>query len=218
VIEDRNGDQILIGQKKGEDEPFAGDIRRLSWDAEQNELENRGAYEPAAGIYSLYQFVLQPQAVEHVLILEPSNDMAAYYAPSEELKDISDKNYGRFDLTPYPVLTDKATFTQAAEENSQTVFAPRRFVLKNAFDAQAFVINKQRQTYSGLDRVKHLMGGRNAQDSLVGLKWNGQSIQQTWESRKISKDIYDFGFCSFQGEDKLYVLVRDKQGFSLQSM
>jgi hypothetical protein len=218
VIEDRNGEQVLIGQKKGESEPYAGDICRFTWDAESQELVNRGLYEPAANIYALYQFAFQPQASDHVLILEPSNDVAVYFVPTEELNDISDKNYGQFHLTSYPVLRDKAKFTQAMEENSRLVFAPRRLVLKNAFDGQAFVINKQRQTRAGLNRIKDLMGDRNAQDSLVGLKWNGQNIQETWESKKISKDIYDFGFCTFQGEDRVFVLVRDKQGFSLQTL
>jgi hypothetical protein len=218
VIEESNGNQILIGQKKGESEPYVGDIFRFTWDAKNQKLVNRGLYEPAAEIYSLYQFVFQPHAPDHVLILEPTNDVAAYFTPKEELRDISDKNFGRFRFMPYPVLKDKATFIQTTEENSRTVFAPRRFALKNAFDTQAFVINKQRQNHSGLNRIKDFMGGRNAQDSLVGLKWNGQNIQETWESKKISKDIYDFGFCTSQGEDRVFVLVRDTQGFSLQTL
>jgi hypothetical protein len=218
VIEDRNGQQILIGQKKGESEPYVGDICHFTWDAESRKLVNLGLYEPAADIYSLYQFAFQPHSPDHILILEPSNDVAVYYAPRKELRDISDKNYGRFHLIPYPVLKDKTPFIQSTEENSRTAFAPRRFMLKSSFDAQVFVINKQRHSYSGLNKVKDLMGGSNAEDKLGGLKWNGQNIQETWESEKISKDIYDFGFCTFRGENRVFVLVRDNLGFCLQSI
>lgn len=218
VIEDRAGHKVLIGQKKGQYDPYTGKIYRLTWDNMQ-EVFMTEPYPPAANIYSLYQFNLISDDLKRVMILEPYNQVSVYYTPTEEMEFLANKAYGDFETIPFCQELEKPKYLGGFNEKKtyKKVYASRRFVLKHEYDQQSFLINKERQSGEVLEKIqKFIQGNKNAEDNLVGLKWNGQYVQETWRSESLAKDILDFSFYDHPEEDKLYVLVRDMQGFAVQ--
>ncbi len=218
VIPDVSGKPVLLGQKKGEYEPYAGNIFEVHVkDSNDISVEK---YPPASGIYSLYQFSFIPEFSDNIMILEASGYINVYDRATEKVAGTTDNRYGRFNIVSYPIRTegiefiggfdDKKTFTEQA--------ASRRFLLKQNYDSQIFTINKQRETNWNVHRMKNLFSEQKAEDSLAAVKWTGQYVRQTWESETLSKDILDFCFVPGTKQDAIFVLVKDARGFALQKI
>ena len=217
VISDPRGNPVLIGQAKGEYEPFAGDILKIDLAADGS--LSAAIYEPAQGVHSVYQFNLLPGYTEHIMILEPSSHISVYRAETEKLLANTDQNYGSYETVSYPITLEKPEFRGGFDKKtSADCFAPRRFSLKPAYDDQVFTINKQRETDWNLKKLKNLISSEKARDSLAAVKWTGQAIRQTYESKSMAKDILDFSFMHGKGKDGIFVLVKDAQGFALLRM
>ncbi len=218
VIPDSAGKPVLLGQKKGEYEPYSGDIFEIRL-KEGGDISAE-AYAPASGIYSVYQFSFIPESPDKIMILEPSNLITVYHGDTKKVVAVSDTGFGRFNIVSYPIkleelefiggFNDKKTFTEQP--------APRRFLLKSNYDSQIFTINKQRETDWSIKQLKNIISEQKARDNLVAVKWTGQDIRQTWESEKLSKDILDFSFMPGKNRDVIFVLIRDSQGFALQKI
>ncbi|MBC2715286.1 MAG: hypothetical protein HF978_08265 [Desulfobacteraceae bacterium] len=218
VIGDSAGKPILLGQKKGEYEPYSGDIFEIC-------LKSGGdisteVYGPASGIYSVYQFSFIPEFVDNIMILEPSDLITVYHGDTKKIAAVTDTSFGRFNIVPYPIRREELEFIGGFNDKKTFAeqFAPRRFLLKQNYDSQIFTINKQRKTYWNMNRLKNIFSNQKAQDNLVAVKWTGQHIRQTWESEKLSKDILDFSFMPGENRDVIFVLIRDAQGFALQKI
>ncbi len=218
VIEDRHGNKVLLGQKRGNFKPFSGDIIRFVW--KDNHLFSTGPYAPAKRVYSIYQFNLLPYETQKIAILETTGHVSVYFAPTEKLEFITDKSYGEYTVVPVKVRLREPQFIKGGFEKTtfEVYYLERRFCLKREYDDQMFLINKQRKISSGLEKLKNRFLEQDRQDSIVALKWDGKILQQTWESKKILKDILDFGFLRENGEDKLFVLVMDSQGCAIEEL
>ena len=213
VIEDRSGNKVLLAQKKGETDPYTGDIFRLTWDRDTHNL-NIKPYGPAKDVYSIYQFNLIPGDKDHIIILEPTNFLSVYYVPTEKVVAISDRSYGNFKITPFRVRLKEPKFLGGfSKQTSKDYYAPRRFVLKHEYANQSFLIDKQRSSSFDITKIKQAILNENAEDSLVGVKWNGQEVIETWRSRPMAKDILDFTF--IPKTNKILLLVRDRLGCAL---
>jgi hypothetical protein len=53
-------------------------------------------------------------------------------------------------------------------------------------------------------------------DQLAGVKWSGQQIVETWQSKEISKSILDFTFT--QDSDRIMVLYEEGKGCALEAL
>ena len=214
VIQDRSGERVLLAQKKGINDPFAGDIHRMTLN--RNKEVSTSPYPQASDVYSLYQFNLVPGFPDKVMIKEPSNQIRVYHAPAEKVIGGMDMGLGNFNVLPYPVELQEPEFGDDFEKiASRDCFAPRRFSLQTGYANQVFTINAQRKSNWDLNRLQDLITGQQSKDSLLALKWSSDRIKRTWESQKIDKDILDFAFLHGKKQDQIYVLVRDGQGFAL---
>jgi len=217
VISDREGNAVLLGQAKGTYEPFTGAILKIDLAADGNLLTSM--YAPAKGVYSLYQFNLLPGHPANMMILEPANHISVYHAETEKIAAITDQNYGSYETVAYPIILEKPEFRGGFDKKtSADCFAPRRFCLKPQYDDQIFTINKQREMNWGLGKLKNLISSEKARDSLAAVKWTGQAIRQTYESKSMAKDILDFSFMPGADKDAIFILVKDAQGFALLRM
>ena len=217
VIENRSGEEVLLAQKKGNHDPFTGKIYKLQLG--QNAEINRTAYPQAKDIYSIYQFNLAPQAQDTVMILEPSNIVTAYHSTTEKIRDRTDRNLGEFNILPYPIKLERTKVKDDFEKvKSRDYYAPRRFCLKTAYGDQMFTINAQRKSKWNLDKLKDFVLNTRQKDSLLAFEWAGESIQNTWESEELNKDILDFAFLPGKKQDRIFLLLRDSRGFALQSV
>jgi hypothetical protein len=53
-------------------------------------------------------------------------------------------------------------------------------------------------------------------DQVVGVKWAGQQIAETWQSKKLSKNILDFTFT--QDSNRILVLYEEEKGCALEAL
>jgi len=219
VIRDRHGRAVALAQSQGAYEPYAGSIRLLRWNSNDKTVELGGPYRPARGIYSIYQFNLVPEDPQRVMILEPNNNLNGYFAPEETLEATGIRNYGDFHELAYPIKLEKAEVLGGFDTKTfREIYAPRRFELRPAFDGQSFIIYKERTGSGGgmlQSAVKKVLSSKGV-DQVVGVKWSGQQIVETWKSKELSKNILDFTFS--QDSDRILVLYEEEKGCALEAL
>jgi len=217
VIEDRSGNKVALAQSKGQKELYKGEILQLVWDSNANSIREAGEYSPAHDVYSIYQFNLIPEDPDRIMILEPSNELQVYYTPTEAPEVISDKNYGFYAEIPFIAAPKQERYIGGfTKQQYRTVYAPRRFVLKNGYDGQMFLIDKGTSQISVTSPIGTLLQTSKGEDSLVGVKWISGQIRETWRSESIAKRIIDFGFVKLPQGDKIVLLLKDKRGYSIE--
>jgi len=218
VIRDRHGRAVALAQSRGDYEPYADPIRLLRWNSTHKTVELGGPYKPARGVYSIYQFNLVPEDPQRVMILEPNNNLNGYFAPEETLEATGIRNYGDFHELAYPIKLEKAEIIGGFDTKTfREVYALRRFELRPAFDGQSFIIYKERTGRGGLlkSAVNKVLSSKGV-DQVVGVKWAGQQIVETWKSKELSKNILDFTFS--QDSDRILVLYEEEKGCALEAL
>jgi hypothetical protein len=211
AIEDREGRKIVIGQSKGTYDPYEGPIFTMQYHSADSTFQPEAPYPPADEIYSVYQFNLHPADASRVLIIEPTDYIYGYYTPTESVEAEAPRNYGKYNEIGYPQRLEKERYNRGEFDigTSATVYAPRRFILKNVYDQQCFLIKKHRKAEDNLGiSLKNLLGQTRNEDSLVAVVWRNKNIEETWESERIGKDILDFGFL----DEQIYILSRNSMG------
>ena len=219
VIRDRHGLAVALAQSQGDYEPYTGPIRLLRWNSTDKRVELGGPYKPARGIYSIYQFNLMPEDPQRVMILEPNNNLNGYFAPEETLEATGIRNYGDFHELAYPIKLEKAEIIGGFDtKTSREIYTLRRFELRPAFDGQGFIIYKERTGTGGMlkSAVKKVWRGSHGVDQVVGVKWAGEQIVETWKSKELSKNILDFTFT--QDSDRILVLYEEEKGCALEAL
>ncbi|BBO83270.1 hypothetical protein DSCO28_38360 [Desulfosarcina ovata subsp. sediminis] len=208
VIFNRTGHRVALAQKEGEYIQYMGPVSQITWDAESKQLKIMERYRPAAGVYSIYQFNLLPNDSDRLIILEKGNDLHGYFTPEEKVDASSHRNYGDFKETGYPLKLEKDQYLGGFSEKKtfQTVYAPRRFESSPPFDEQCFLIYKERNTTI----LKKILGANRGTDQIVGVKWYGNRLVETWQSRKFACNVLDFTF--LLNPKRIMVLYRDNDG------
>ena len=218
VIRDGQGRTVALTQSRGDYEQYAGPISLLKWNSSNKKVEMGEPYRPARGIYAIYQFNLVPEDPQRVMILEPNNALNGYFSPEEILEATGTRNYGDFHKLAYPIKLEKAEIIGGFDTKTfREVYAPRRFELRPAFDGQSFIIHKERTGSGGMlqSAVSKVWSSRGV-DQVVGVKWAGQQIVETWQSKELSKNILDFTFT--QDSDRILVLYEEEKGCALEAL
>ena len=214
VISNRAEQRVALAQKKGEFTQYGGAICRITWNANSGQPEISGKYEPAAGVYSIYQFNLLPDDARRIIVLEQNNDLHGYFVPEERVEASGPRNYGEFKEAGYPLKLEQDQYMGGFSDKKtfQTVYAPRRFELMPQYDDQSFLIYKERST----TLLKKIFKSNNGKDQIVGVKWNGNRLVETWKSKKFARDLLDFTFLCTPRQ--LMVLYRDDEGCVVESL
>ncbi len=181
VMEDRCGEPVLLGQKKGKHEPFEGEIVVFLWDARKGGFDHSSEYQPAHNVHSLHQFNLIPSDDQRIAILEPDGTLNVYCTPSEKVESSVGRNYGELKEIPFRIQLPGERYPGGfTRQTFGTSFVPVRFEYKESFDDQMFLIDKGRTGGSGLVRLAGLGSTRKGEDSIVAVKWSGKTLLETW--------------------------------------
>jgi hypothetical protein len=218
VIRDRHGRAIALAQSRGDYEPYTGPISLLRWNSTNKKVELGGPYRPARGVYSIYQFNLMPEDPQRVMILEPNNNLNGYFAPEEILEATGIRNYGDFHELAYPIKLEKDEIIGGFDTKTfREIYASRRFELRPAFEGQSFIIYKERTGSGGIlkSAVNKVLSSKGV-DQVVGVKWAGEQIVETWQSKKLSKNILDFTFT--KKPERIMVLYKEGDGCALEAL
>jgi len=218
VIRDRHGHTVALVQSRGNYEPYTGSVCRLKWNPSDKKVEAGAPYKPARGVYSIYQFNLVPDDPQRVMILEPNNNLNGYFAPEETLEATGIRNYGDFNELAYPIKLEKPEIIGGFDTKTfREIYAPRRFELRPSFDGQSFIIYKERTGSGGIlkSAVTKVFSSKGV-DQVVGVKWSGQRIVETWQSKELSKNILDFTFT--QDSKQILVLYEEEKGCAIEAL
>ncbi|MCD6560364.1 MAG: hypothetical protein J7L16_01200 [Deltaproteobacteria bacterium] len=116
----------------------------------------------------------------------------------------------------YPIKLEKDVYTGGGNKKTfREIYVPRRFEIKSEFDNQTFLLYKERR--SGIVRMlsgglKRMVGYSHGIDQVVGVKWIDNHILETWQSRKLTKDVIDFTFP--EDPARIMILYRDSDGYA----
>ncbi len=216
VIENRDGENVFIGQTKVAYDQYDGPIFQVLH--EGNSIKSGPEYRPAKNIYSIYQFNFDIQDSDQIIIIEPSTYVYGYFSPLERVDAMSSRKYGDYRENNYPQKLKRESYSKGGFDkvSSVNVYTPRRFALKKEFEGQCFLINKERQKgFSTENVINKVLSKDEKLDTLIGLSWREDSLIETWESKGLAKDIIDFCFYG----NKVYVLTRDQLGeYALETL
>jgi hypothetical protein len=210
VMETREGKRVLLAQEMDDYEQYKLPIRWAGF--YDGKLEVKGPYRGGHKVFCLDHFVENPFNPEQILVLDFAGGLGGYHAPSEELLTTADTDFGIYDEIVYPQKLPQIDYEggYVFKKTATERFAPRRFVLRNRFGRQAFLIRKGRRVRPELleKGVSLIKGDTSGVDQVVGVQWRANAIVETWKSPEFSRDIIDFGFFRGGGRDTLVLLTR----------
>ncbi|MFO7885396.1 MAG: hypothetical protein R6U68_11285 [Desulfobacteraceae bacterium] len=217
TITDKKGNTIALAQEKGDYSQFSGPVMEMTWNVDNRKINIKTPYNPAKGVYGIYQFNLKPDDNQRLMIIDPDASLRGYFAPEERIEASGTRNYGKFHELSYPVKLEEPEYLGGFDkETERALYTHRRFVYKPSFDHQCFTIYKERKGYTGLiDKAVEMIWTRDrGTDQVAGLKWINQQIVETWTSKKLSKNILDFTF--IENPQRILLLYREENGCAVE--
>ena len=214
VIEQRDGNKVLMVQSMGEFKQYKAPIR---WGGYYNDkFSVRKEFRQGRDVFSIYNFNLNPFNKTHLLVSDEQGNLAGFNAENSEVLVSADDQYGIFDEMPYNQKLKDIEYEGgfSITRTAEIRYTARRFVKRNSYGQQIFLIKKRRLVSPDLvdkgiglvvdEKVKH--------DQVVGLQWRGGEIRESWKSPKFPRDIVDFGFTKMNDKEMMVVLTRNKDG------
>ncbi len=214
VIEQRDGKRVLLAQKMGEFQQYSGPI---CWGAlVKDKFELHQEFRPSRNIFSLYNFNLSPFNKDHLLIVDERGNLAGFNAKNSERVLTADAQYGIFDESPYEQKLKDVEYEGgfSISKTADTRYSARRFIKRNDFQKQIFIIKKGRSVNPDLSLKALTMVNETEirYDQIVGLQWRNEEIIESWKSPEFPRDIVDFAFTEDKGKEIMVVLTRNRDG------
>ncbi|MDX9819207.1 MAG: hypothetical protein RBT16_09855 [Desulfococcus multivorans] len=216
VIRDGRGDRIPLAQRQGTYRQYEGPIHRLVWQPSRQRLEAAAPYEPARGVHGIYQFNGVSDDENRIMILEPDGRLHGYLLPEERLAASGERALGAYHALSYPLKRKQDLYLGGFDRKTfDDVYTARRFERRRDFQDQFFTLHSE-----GAGLMKAIAGvggaGRQRSGQVVGVKWMGDRIVETWQSEIWSKELLDFTF--LEDPSEILVLYRDSDGYALEGI
>ena len=210
VIEQRDGNLVLMVQERGPYKQYQTPIR---WGGFHNgKFDIKKEYNKCRDVYSLYNFNLSPFNKNHLLIIDEEGNVAGFNSKTSERLITADNQYGIFDETPYNQKLQDIEYEGGYTiiKSAEIRFSARRFVKRNSYGNQIFLIKKRRVVNENLfEKGLNLVVDSVKYDQIIGLQWSEGEIRESWKSPKFPRDIVDFGFTKANGKEMMVVLTRN---------
>ncbi len=212
VIEQRDGHKVLMAQEMGDFKQYKVPVR---WGGFYNgKFQLRKEYRQSRDVFSLYNFNLNPFSQNQILVLDEQGNLAGFNSKNSEMQISADDQYGVFDETPYNQKLREVIYEGGftITTTAATRYSARRFVKRNSYGKQIFLIKKRRPVNPELlDKGLELVTEKVIKyDQVVGLQWRNDEIRETWKSPKFPRDIVDFAFTKVNDREVMVVLTRNK--------
>ncbi len=219
VIEQRDGHKVLMAQEMDEFKQYKVPVR---WGGFYNgKFQVKKEYRQSRDVFSLYNFNLNPFDRNQIMVLDEKGNLAGFNSKNSEMQISADSQYGVFDETPYDQKLKEEIYEGgfSIKTTSATRYSARRFVKRNSYGKQVFLIKKRRAVNPELlDKGLDLVTEKAIKyDQVIGLQWRDNEIRETWQSPKFPRDIVDFAFTKIKGQEVMIVLTRNKdQKYALE--
>ncbi|MEA1922971.1 MAG: hypothetical protein U9N63_09965, partial [Pseudomonadota bacterium] len=214
VIEQRDGKKVLMVQDMGEFKQYKAPIR---WGGYYNgKFAVRKEFRQGRDVFSLYNFNLSPFNKEHLLVSDEEGNLAGFNATDSEMLISADDQFGIFDETPYNQKLKNIVYEGgfSITRSSEIRYTARRFVKRNSYGQQIFLIKKGRVVNPNMvdQGIGLVLDEKIKYDQIIGLQWREGEIRESWKSPRFPRDIIDFGFTKENGKEMMVVLTRNKDG------
>ncbi len=200
-----NGKSLLIGQEKGDWEPYQGNIFTLKWMDGRLKREKLPSLKNMA---RLYGFLLHPDENDLVILIDEEGTVAVFELSTERMISRYEGNLGRYDRLTYQqkLREEKFIYGFHTKQTSYPVYVQRRMIYKKEYSDQFFTIDAKRKKVTLL--------GASGEDSIVGFQFRDGRITQTYRSKTLPRYILDFAFGDLTGKGKeaIWALTRDDDG------
>lgn len=205
ALNGENGKALLLGQEKGDWDPYYGNIFSLKWLDGRLRRENLPQLKNMA---RLYGFLLHPDEADVVILIDEEGSVAAYELSTEKMIYRFEGNLGKFDRLTFQQKLKEERFVYGfhTKQTSYPVYVQRRMIYKKEYSDQFFTIDAKRK------RVTLL--GASGEDAIVGLQFKDGRIIETYRSKTTPRYILDFAFGDIAGKGKeaIWALTRDDEG------
>jgi len=214
VLELRDGKRVLLAQEMGAFKQYQVPIH---WGGFfQGRFSVRNQFRQARDVFSIYNFTLNPFNENQLLIIDEQGNLAGFNAESSEMLVSCDQHFGAFDETIYLQKLAKTVYEGgfSITKTAEIRYAARRFVMRNSYGRQSFLIKKERVVNPGLvDKgIGLIIDDKIKYDQIIGVQWQAGEMRESWRSPRFPRDIVDFGFTQKENQEVMVVLTRNQNG------
>jgi len=213
VIKRPQRDPVLVGQKKGLDEPFMRGIYLLRWTG--NGYEEAGVITSSdkTDIYGFTYGDVNGDGVDDFLVLG-EDDRLRVIAKGGSEQWRSDEHFGGSLSYVHGARTgEEADWSSKVTEENRRYLQPRVLLCDlDGDETPEVLVIQNRSTVSRIVKRYRYYGSGH----IYSLSWDGLGLAENWKTRKISGYLPDFAIADMDndGEDELVVPVVTRIGAS----
>jgi hypothetical protein len=201
---------VLLGQQKGMKRMYEGPILRLTDKGDDLEVGTRFGTPLKIPIFGFTIGDFEGKRNPLIAVYDKSDHLRLYDPPTGKRLYMSKDYYGGSDiLLRWTGPEQKYNSDLMESQEEQIYFRPRILALNTDKEPadQIFAIAHESKTMRLMGRTKMLEEGQ-----VVGLAWNGDSVEMKWSTPKIQGMITDFAVDALPGlpGTRLITLERKK--------
>jgi TolB-like protein len=223
VIQNGDSEPVLLGQRRGLDNPFDTPIYQISWSGGHYQEGRKMKIPQGLSIYGLTMDSLGGSGAERIIALNSDDYLCIFeqttkplskvlvFGGSEEFLWKSEEQFGGSNTTIEPIAK-----TKSGESDDRTWFINSRIITYDTNkDAKREIILPKNISSSGR-MFQNLKLFTNAE--VYNLEWDGLGIAESWKTKKINGYIADYQFKDIDndGENDIVLALVLSTGGSLQ--
>lgn len=223
VIQNGDSEPVLLGQRRGLDDPFDTPVYQISWSQGKYQEGKKMKIPQGLSIYGLTMDSMGGSGAERIIALNSDDYLCIFeqtvkplskvlvFGGSEEFLWKSEEPFGGSNTTIEPINK-----TQSGESDVRTWFINSRIITYDTNkDGKREIILPKNISSSGR-MFQNLKLFTNAE--VYNLEWDGLGIVESWKTKKISGYIADYQFKDIDndGENDIVLALVVSTGGSLQ--
>ncbi|MCI0371148.1 MAG: hypothetical protein L0214_07135 [candidate division NC10 bacterium] len=197
-----SGEVELYGQGAGEKSLFYGRVRRVRWDG-KNYVPTGSPLDlpPKASLYGFLLADVDGDGSREYVILDQNDYLRVYDLQGRQKYKANDRFGGS-----ETVIQFLPPNTPTKNQDPETISLQGRLFLQEAADGRREIV-----VYNSVPSAGYLLPRSRYYDrgKIYGLRWNGLSLQQAWETMEFPGHIADYALVDLEGDGArdLVVLV-----------
>lgn len=223
VIQNGNSDPVLLGQRRGLDDPFDTPVYQISWSGGTYQEGPKMKIPQGLSIYGLTMDTMGGGGAERIIALNSDDYLCIFeqttkplskvlvFGGSEEFLWKSEEPFGGSNTTIEPINKNST-----GDSDARTWFINSRIITYDTNkDGKREIILPKNISSSGR-MFQNLKLFSNAE--VYNLEWDGLGVVESWKTKKISGYIADYQFKDIDndGENDIVLALVVSTGGSLQ--
>ena len=224
VIQNGDSEPVLLGQRRGLEEPFDTPVYEIFWSDGRYQERKRMNIPQGLSIYGLTMDKLGASGAERIIALNSDDYLCIFEQTTKPLSKVL-------------VFGGSEEFVWKSEEpfgGSSTIIEPMNKAQSGETDNKTYFINSRILTYdTNKDGKREIIIPKNISSSsrmlqnlklftsaeVYNLEWDGMGIVENWKTKKISGYIADYQFKDIDndGENDIVLALVLSTGGSIRA-